>query len=209
MCVIFKPSMLVSQSCPILCPVDCSLPGSSIHGIFQARILKWVAISFSRGSSWPRDRTWVSCITGRLLTIWATKEALYLTIFTCFTNFISIYLCPFPFLEKLWWLLIIQFLNTDFTCRYVIHITYSTYHKTVKSENYSEIHDFFLRFVYNILVFICFILSFLQLWFWHKGFVAPWHVESCRTRDWTYVPCIGMWILNQWTSREILKYMIF
>ena len=43
-------------------PTDCSLPGSSLHGILQARVLEWVAISFSRGSSWPRDRTQVSCI---------------------------------------------------------------------------------------------------------------------------------------------------
>ena len=56
----------VAQSCPTLCdPVDCSPPGSSIHGILQARILDWVAISFSRGSSRPRDRTQVSCIAGR------------------------------------------------------------------------------------------------------------------------------------------------
>ena len=53
---------------------DCSLPGSSIHGIFQARVLEWVAISFSRGSSQPRDRTWVSRIVGRHSTIWATRE---------------------------------------------------------------------------------------------------------------------------------------
>ena len=46
-------------------PVDCSLPGSSAHGILQARILEWVAISFSRGSSQPRDRTRVSHIGGR------------------------------------------------------------------------------------------------------------------------------------------------
>ena len=57
---------LVAQSCPTLCnPMDCSPPGSSVHGIFQARILKQSAISFSRGLSWPRDQTWVfwvSCI---------------------------------------------------------------------------------------------------------------------------------------------------
>ena len=47
--------------------MDCKLPGSSVHGIFQARVLEWVAISFSRGSSQPRDRTWVSCIAGRPL----------------------------------------------------------------------------------------------------------------------------------------------
>ena len=56
----------VAQSCPTLCdPMDCSLPGSSIHRILQARVLEWVAISFSRGSSQPRDRTLVSHIPGR------------------------------------------------------------------------------------------------------------------------------------------------
>ena len=56
----------VSQSCPTLCdPMDCSPPGSSIHGILQARILEWVAISFSRGSSRTRDQTQVSRIAGR------------------------------------------------------------------------------------------------------------------------------------------------
>ena len=55
--------------------MDCSLPGSSVHGIFQARILEWVAISFSRGSSQPRDQSRVSCIADRRFTIWATREA--------------------------------------------------------------------------------------------------------------------------------------
>ena len=55
--------------------MDC-LPGSSIHGIFQARILEWVAISFSRVSSRPRDWTEVSCIVGRCFTVWATREEL-------------------------------------------------------------------------------------------------------------------------------------
>ena len=65
----------VTQSCPTLCNcMDCSLPGSSVHGIFQARILEWVASSFSRGSSQSRDQTWVSCITGRCFTIWAMRE---------------------------------------------------------------------------------------------------------------------------------------
>ena len=65
----------VSQSCPTLCdPMDCSLSGSSIHGIFQARVLEWIAISFSRGPSRPRNRTWVSRIAGRCFTIWATLD---------------------------------------------------------------------------------------------------------------------------------------
>ena len=65
----------VTQSCLTLCdPVSYSLPGSSIHGIFQARILKWVAISFSRRSSQPRDWTQVFPIKGRCFTLWATGE---------------------------------------------------------------------------------------------------------------------------------------
>ena len=52
------------QSCLTLCdPMDCSLPGSSVHGILQARVLEWFAISLSRGSSWPRDLTHISYVT--------------------------------------------------------------------------------------------------------------------------------------------------
>ena len=54
--------------------MDCSPPGSSIHEVFQARVLQWVAISFSRGSSRPRDRTQVSCLAGRCFIIWATSD---------------------------------------------------------------------------------------------------------------------------------------
>ena len=55
--------------------MDWGLPGSSVHGILQARILEWVAISFSKRSSQPRDQTQISSIAGRLFTIWATREA--------------------------------------------------------------------------------------------------------------------------------------
>ena len=69
----------VAQSCLTLCdPVDCSLPGCSVHGILQARILEWVAISFLRGSSRPSDQTWISHIAGRCFTLWATREAQYM-----------------------------------------------------------------------------------------------------------------------------------
>ena len=71
-----KVKVLFLQSCPILCdPMNCSFPGSSVHGILQARILEWVAIPFSRGSSHPREQTWVPCIAGRFFTVWATREA--------------------------------------------------------------------------------------------------------------------------------------
>ena len=70
--------VLATQSCPTLCNhMDCSPPGSSVHGIFQARILEWVAISFSRGLSWPRDWTWVSCTAGRLFTDWAEDVSIH------------------------------------------------------------------------------------------------------------------------------------
>ena len=63
-------SVSVTQSCPAVCdPMDCSLPGSSVHGILQARTLQWIAISSSRGSSWPRDWTQVSCSAGRFFTV--------------------------------------------------------------------------------------------------------------------------------------------
>ena len=61
--------VLITQSRPMFCDLmNCSPPGSSVHGILQARILEWVAIPFSRGSSWPRDWTCVSCIAGRFFT---------------------------------------------------------------------------------------------------------------------------------------------
>ena len=67
---------LVTQSCPTLCdPMDYRPPGSSVHGILQARVLECVAISSPRGSSQPRDRTQVSHIVGRFFTVWATREA--------------------------------------------------------------------------------------------------------------------------------------
>ena len=58
--------------------MDSSLPGSAIHGIFQARILEWAAISFSRRYSQPRDRTWVFGIADRCFTVWATREVLHI-----------------------------------------------------------------------------------------------------------------------------------
>ena len=72
------------QLCPNLCvPMDFSLPGSSVHGILQARILEWVAMPSSRGSSWPRDRTHVSmspALAGEFFTTSATWEAPYVFI---------------------------------------------------------------------------------------------------------------------------------
>ena len=73
--ILEKVKVLVAQSYPTLQDtMDCCPSGSSVHGIFQARILEWVAISFSRGSSQPRDQTQVSYTAGRLFTDWATRN---------------------------------------------------------------------------------------------------------------------------------------
>ena len=74
--------MLVTQLSLTLCdPMHCSLPGSSLHGIFQARILEQVAIYFPKGCFRPRAWTWVPYIVGRFFTVWATREALNINIF--------------------------------------------------------------------------------------------------------------------------------
>ena len=68
----------MSDSCD---PMDCSLPGSSVHRILQAWILEWIAISFSRGSSQRRNWTWVSCIAGRFSSDWAMREATWVYLY--------------------------------------------------------------------------------------------------------------------------------
>jgi len=72
-----KVKVLVAQSRPTLCdPKDCSSPGSSAHGILQARILEWVAMPASRRSSRPRDQSQIFCNAGRFFTVWATNDLL-------------------------------------------------------------------------------------------------------------------------------------
>ena len=66
---LWHPCLCMFSPVWVFCsPTDCSPPGSSVHGISQARILEWVAISFSRDSSWPRDGRWVSCMAGKFFT---------------------------------------------------------------------------------------------------------------------------------------------
>ena len=69
----WKVKVLVTPSCLTLC--NCSPPDSSVHAILQAEMLEWEVIFFPRGSSWPRDQTQVSCISGQFFTIWDTTEA--------------------------------------------------------------------------------------------------------------------------------------
>ena len=108
-----KSESEVARLCPTLCnPMDCSLPGFSICGIFQSRILEWVAISFSRRSSRPRDWTQVSHIVGRPFTLWATREAN-----TC----IYIYIYHIFFIH--WWpLRLLLYLDDCKSCCYEQYI---------------------------------------------------------------------------------------
>jgi len=111
--------MLVAQSCLTLCnPMDCSVPDSSIHGILQARILKWVTIHFSRGSSQPRDWTQLSLIAGRFFTVWATREApkMVQTLTECLQHFLSFYYMnqqshTWPFITEIWKLTLTQYIG--------------------------------------------------------------------------------------------------
>ena len=122
---VFSPwyvCVLVTQSCLTLCdPMDCSPPGFSVHETLQARILEWVAISFSRGSSQPRDQIQVSCIAGRYFAIWATRETLApdsFFVFCCLRRCLSRYKhcskgfqvpgpslshCYLPWCQDCWW----------------------------------------------------------------------------------------------------------
>ena len=117
--------VLVSQSCSALCdPMDWSPLGSSVHGIPQARILKWVAIPFSRGFSQSRDLTQASHITGRFFTIWATREVQFYIIISCILKHVIVYIITTSLCRNLRWFffshLTIHFNNFEgFFCKFV------------------------------------------------------------------------------------------
>ena len=180
----------VAQSCLTLCdPMDCSPPGSSVHGVFQAWILEWVAVSFSRVSSLPRDRTRVSLIVGRHFTIWATREAPYSRIGTLkFFKFIYIYFW-------LRWVLIILHKLSPVEVNGVYSLLWCM--------------GFSLRWLLSwqgtSSRHVDSVVADRRLWsrkFWHTGLVSLWHMGSSWIRDWTCIPCIVRQILNQWTTRE-------
>ena len=147
-----------TQLCPTLSnPMDCSLSGSSVHGIFQARVLEWVAISFSRGSSWPRNRIQVSCIAGRCLTVWATREALTsptpsflkdLSAATLFHLFSPLSLTPQP-------------MASDFSCH--LSLSSSCQVKSVQLFTFNILHCFLLLQTLFSLPPQCHTLSFFRL----------------------------------------------
>ena len=115
-----KKSFCVYTPLYYLCdPMDCNLPGSSAHGILQARILEWVAIPFSRGSSQPKDHESPE-LAGKFFTIWATREAHIYIHLSVNTHILCIHTCIY--LHILY--LCIYFLNT-----YTYTNTYAFVHK--------------------------------------------------------------------------------
>ena len=104
---------LVALLCPTLCdPLDCSPPGSSVHGILQARILEWIAMPSSRGFSQPRDLTCVSCIAGGFFTSWPTREAhlyLYLYLWSIFILHVCTSFSFILFSRAIWYLASLTF----------------------------------------------------------------------------------------------------
>ena len=119
--------VLVAQSCLTLCdPTDCSPPVSSVHGILQARTLERITIPFSRGSTWPRDQTQVSCIAGKLFTCNFNVNSFL------FNSFLFFGLYPLAMTNTCWfpshhaisfhWTLVHVFLLLDFPIYPILHL---------------------------------------------------------------------------------------
>ena len=142
--------------------MDCSIPGSSVHGIFQAKVLEWVAISFSRGSSTPGDQTWVSHIAGRRFTVWATREALLvfrnLTSFPSSVHFSSlqdkIHFTVSPFLKALLCQSPSLFLFKDLAFYSAERIVASK-REPVFPPQPTSVHDHVFRFVFEMEKRLC------------------------------------------------------
>jgi len=98
-------------------PMDCSLPGFSVHGILQARLLEWLAIPFSRGSSQPWDWTQTSCTEGSFYTIWTTREAQRLIRVNVYWAFPVRQLISY---ESLWWMPYVEITWPCFSMRQLL-----------------------------------------------------------------------------------------
>ena len=174
----------VAQSCLTLCdPVDCSLPGSSVHGILQARILKWVAISFSRGSSRPRDQTQVSRTGGRCFGIQNCCGPETVICFLYFPPFLSIY-CSYP--------LPVSLLYIDM-CGKI------TYFQFPGSQNKRSIPKEPHLWDPGLCLWFC---NKVRFWRVLKGSEYILHTEGVLTtvaRGMTVLGCLLRWFLPQYT----------
>ena len=151
--------------------MDCNPSGSSVHGILMAGILEWIAISFSRGSSQPRDQTWVSHVTGRRFTIWATREAPGTWKLPIITIFYFIWDPKTIYLHVNFDSGLKYFFGTILSKKYVLicnSLHTQTYTHTHKTET-SNIKVIILP----LLSVICFVISILSC-------LIPSHAISCH-----------------------------
>jgi len=168
--------VLVTQSClTVFDPMDCSLPGSSVHGILQARILEWVAIPFSRESSRLRDWTRVSCTADRFFTVWATKEEKMSWFELNFVDkYIFFTLPPFqlhflvPFLMVLNFLLIIE---NSYMTHYIANNKIKLYNNLL-----SSFMNFLCTLIYSQFQYVSELPSFWMFKFnyWLLGAGKQW-----------------------------------
>ena len=175
-CPVYESESEVPQLCPALCdPMDYSLSGSSVHGIFQARVLEWIAISFSRGSSQPRNRTRVSRIAGRRFTVWPTRE---------YSNTAARYIVS----TKSWVGICINMslshqnvLSTSiryvFVHRFIWHILLSTHHSLD-----TLVHAYSYRYIYMYTYTACMcVVTLICVWMHMYAAAAAKSRQSCLT----------------------------
>ena len=178
----------VAQLCLTLCdPMDCSPPGSSVHGIFQAIVLEWVAISFSKGSSQPRDRTRVSRIVDRCFTIWATEDTCTLMSISELFTIARTWKKPrWPladeWIRKLWYIYTVEY-SVQFSCSVVSDSIVTPMDYSLPG---SSVHGIFQAIVLEWVA-----ISFSR--------------GSSQPRDWTQVSRIAGRRFTIWATREALN----
>ena len=150
--------------------MDCSLPGSSVHGVSQARILEWAAISFSRGSSQSRDWTQVSCIEGRRFTLWATREVPQIEEAPFYSKFVECFLSwkGIGYVKQYWSKVLhhlLRWSRSFYSLFYQYGILTSIDFSDIKATLHSW-HKFHLIMIY-------FIFLFISLWL-HYTFDTRW-----------------------------------
>ena len=176
-------------------------PHSSVHKIFQARILEWVAISSSRGSSQPRDRTQISFIAGRFFT--AKPREAVLKQYWKHTKRVDLKVLRKKVCNYVWWWMLTKLTVVHFPeCVCVCIISLCSISEMNKMLYVHYILKFFLMWtIFKVLLLnllqYCFCCLCSIFWLW-----VTWNLSSL-TRDWTCTSCIGRQSLNHWTTKEV------
>ena len=164
--------------------MDCSRPGSSIHGILQARILEWVAISFSRRSSQPRDWTQVSRIVGRHFTIWDTQEKVFLNSMSCSGHYLILSSLLQKNIMKSFYLFL-QFLLYLYTLQSGIYHHWNALDKTSTP-------------ISNTFLYIYILNNMKHWWCWSSQYLLPWLLWYHFLSFWLFfqIPCGPLFCLS-------------